>query len=115
MAKGRMKMKLLPWVSFDHDLHLMITRPRGILDEEKVEQAVAMLDELETTTERLFNRYSDLSKLDAIDITLPAIIRLSLHRRTVSANRPQVKSAFYVTSEATARVVKAHALLTDYS
>ena len=108
-------MKLLPWISFHHDLQLMIARPRGILNEEKMEQTVAMLREVEAKAEKPFNRYSDFSKLDAIDMSLPSIIRLSLERRTVYAKQPPVRSAFLVTSPAAARVVKAHALLTGHS
>ena len=44
-----MKLKLLPWVSFHHDLHLMIFRPRGIVDEPHIEKTVAMLEQVEQT------------------------------------------------------------------
>ena len=110
-----MKMKLLPWISFHHDHHLMIARPRGILNEAHVEQTVAMLEELEEKADRPFNRYSDLSKLDAIDLDFNFIVRIALHRRLVYAKYPPVKSAFFVTSPAAARVVKTHALVTDHS
>ena len=62
-----------------------IARPRGVLTETKLEQTVAMLEEVETKTERQFDRYSDFSKLDAIDVSLDMgqgclhIFQLSLH------------------------------------
>jgi hypothetical protein len=110
-----MKMKLLPGVSFHHDVHLMVYRPRGIVDEPHVERIVAMLEELEHKAEKPFDRYSDLSKLDAIDLRFEFVFRVSLHRRLAYADHPPVKSAFYVTSSATERIVRAHAILTDRS
>ena len=108
-------MKLSPWVSFHHDHRLMVFRPRGVLDEPQVVKIVDMLDQLEKEAHQPFNRYSDLSKLDAIDLRFEFIFQISLHRRQVYSKYPPVKSAFYVTSAATARVVRAHAILTDRS
>jgi hypothetical protein len=110
-----MKKKLLPYVSFHHDLHLMVFRPTGIVDEPHVEKTVAMLEKVEEETDQPFNRYTDLSKIDAIDLRFEFIFRISLHRRLVRAKQPPVKSAIYVTSPATARVARTHVLLTDRS
>lgn len=110
-----MKMKLPRWVSFHHDHRLMVFRPLGILDEPEVERTVAMLEQLEKEADRPFNRFSDLSKLDAINLGFEFIFRISLHRRLVYSKSPPVKSAFYVTSPATNRIVRAHAILTDRS
>ena len=82
-------MKLLPWTSFHHDLRLMVFRPRGILDEPQVEKVIAMLEKAEAEADRPFNRYSNLSKLDAVDLRMgllfasPSIAGLStrsIHR-----------------------------------
>lgn len=110
-----MKMKLPRWVSFHHDHRIMVFRPLGVLDEREVERIVAMLDRLEEEADRPFNRFSDLSKLDAIDLSFEFIFRISLHRRLIYSKYPPVRSAFYVTSPATARVVRAHGILTDKS
>ena len=53
--------------------------------------------------------------LHAFDLDFDFVFRISLHRRLVYANRPPVKSAFYVNSPAIARIVKLHALLTENS
>ena len=108
-------MKLPRWVSFHHDHRLMVFRPLGVLDEPEVEKTVAMLEQLEKEADQPFNRFSDLSKLDAIDLSFEFIFRISLHRRLIYSKHPPVRSAFYVTSPATARVVRAHAILTDRS
>lgn len=93
----------------------MIYRPRGILTEHSLVKLVEFLEAAEDQAKAPFRRFTDLSKLDALDIDFKTMIRLSLHRRTSYSKRPSVKSAFYVTSPASARVVKVHVLLTDHS
>lgn len=110
-----MKMKLPPHVSFHHDLRLMAWRPRGILEENQISQIVEFLDKEEDRAEKPFNRFADLSKLDAVDLDPDFILRVSLRRRLVYAERPAVRVAFYVTSEAVARFVQIHVLATDQS
>jgi hypothetical protein len=110
-----MKMKLPPDVSFHHDLRLMVWRPRGILGEKAVNKIVALLEQEEDRATKSFDRFTDVSKLDAIDLGLHFVSRVSLHRRSVYAQRPPVKSAFYVTSEAVERIVKIHVLTTSHS
>lgn len=110
-----MKMRLLPWVSFHHDKRLMIFRPRGIVDEPHVERTVAMLERVETEEKEPFDRYSDLSKLDAVDLRHEFVFRICLHRRLFYAKFPPVKSAIYATSPATTRIARTHVLLTDHS
>jgi hypothetical protein len=93
----------------------MVYRPRGILTEDRIQEIVEMLNEHEATADKPFNRFTDLSKLDALDVDFKTMIRVSLHRRLTYAQYPAAKSAFYVTSPAAARVVKVHVLLTDHS
>lgn len=110
-----MKRKLPPNVIFHHDLHLMAYRPRGILDEEEVNRIVGWLEAEEDRAEHPFDRFTDTSRLDAVNLEFDFVFRISLHRRLVYAHRPAVKSAFYVTSPATERIVRIHALLTEHS
>ena len=110
-----MKMKLLPWVMFHHDIRLMVFRPKGVVDEPHIEKTIAMLEGVEEKADQPFDRYTDLSRLDAIDLSFKFIFRVSLHRRISYGKNPPVKSAFYVTSAATARVAKIHIMLTEHS
>ena len=110
-----MKIKLPPNVLFHHDLQLLVFRPRGILREKEINRIVAFLEEAEDRAAKPFNRFTDNSKLDAVDVDFQFVFRISLHRRLVYAKRPPVKSAFYVNSPAIARIVKLHALLTERS
>ena len=89
----------------------MVLRPTGIVDEPHVERIIAMLEKVEEEADEPFDRYTDLSKIDAVDLRFAFIFRISLHRRLY----PPVKSAIYVTSPATARVARTHVLLTDRS
>ena len=110
-----MKMKLPPRVAFHHDIRLFVWRPRGVLQEKQISEVVEFLEKEEERAEKPFNRFTDTSELDAINSDPYFILRVSLHRRAVYAQRPPVKSAFYVTSEAVARIVQIHVLATDCS
>ena len=80
-----------------------------------MQAVVEFLEKAEDKAVAPFHRFTDLSKLDALDIDFKSMIRISLHRRLSYAQHPPVKSAFYVTSPAAARVVKVHVILTDHS
>ena len=110
-----MKTELPPDISFHPAPRLMVYRPRGILTEDRLVSVVEFLEKVEDQASQPFHRFTDLSKLDALDIEFKSIIRLSLHRRLTYGQHTPIKSAFYVTSPAAARVVRVHVLLTDHS
>ena len=93
----------------------MLWRPRGILDQSIVNEIVVFIDTAEARADKPFNRFADLSALDAIDLNFNFVFHIALHRRLSYAPNLPVKSAFYVTSPATAHYAKLHAMLTDYS
>src|SRR5436190_6074215 len=104
----------LGWL-FHHDVHLMVFRPRGIISKKRLDAAIALLELTENQAHIPFNRFTDLSKLDAIDVDFKTMFRFSLHRRIFYERRDPVKSAILVTSPAAEHVAKIHALLTDFS
>jgi len=108
-------MKLPRDVLFHHDLRLMVFRPRGVLDEKRVDEIVAFLENEEKRAHNPFDRFSDLSKLDIIDLNFHHVFRVSLHRQLNYAKRLSVKSAFYVTCQEAADIVKLHATVTEGS
>ena len=108
-------MKLPAHVLFRKDLSLILWRPRGILDQALVSEVVAFIDTAEKRASQPFNRFTDLSALDMVDLNFKFVFGIALHRRLSAAPKPAVKSAFYVTSPATTHYIKLHALLTDYS
>ena len=92
----------------------MLWGPRGILDEALVNEVVAFTDAAEEKAQP-FNRFIDLSALDAVDLNFKFVFHVALHRRLAAQERSPVKAAFYVTSKATTHYVKLHAMLTDFS
>lgn len=110
-----MKQTPPPDIVFHPSARLLVYRPRGILSEHRINEIVAFLEKEEDAAEAPFNRFTDLSKLEALDLDVNAMIRISLYRRLAYGNHRPVKSAFYVTSPDAARLIKVHVLLTDHS
>jgi len=80
-----------------------------------VKEIVAFIDVAEERASKPFNRFTDLSALNMVDLNFKFVFHIGLHRRLASAPHSPVKSAFYVTSPKTAHYAKLHAMLTDYS
>ena len=110
-----MQQSLPPDVLFHSEARLLVYRPRGILSEHRINAIIAFLEKEEDAAYTPFNRFTDLSKLDALDLDVNAMIRISLYRRLAYGKYPPVKSAFFVTSPDTVRLLKVHVLLTDQS
>ena len=108
-------MKLPAHVLFRKDLSLILWKPRGVLNQSKVNGIIAFIEAVEKRNSKPLNRFNDLSALDAVDLNFDFVFHVALGRRLSAAPRPAVKSAFYVTSEATTHYAKLHAVLTDYS
>jgi|SRR5947209_2658075 len=110
-----MKMKLPANVLYHHDLRLMVWRPRAILNEKAVNIIIAFMAREEARANQPFDRFSDTSYIDAIDLNFHYIFHVSLFRRLSCTGRPPVKSAILATSSATARYGRIHALITQGS
>ena len=93
----------------------MLWKPHGVLDEPLVNEVVAFAETAEKRTIKPFNRFIDLSALDMVDLNFKFVFHVALARRISAAAKPAVKSAFFITSPATAHYAKLHAMLTDYS
>ncbi len=108
-------MKLPAHVLFRKDLSLIMWKPRGVLNEASVNEIVVFVGTAEARSSKPFNRFCDLSALDAVDLNFKFVFDVALHRRLTYAGNPAVKAAFYVTSPTTAHYTKLHKLLNDYS
>jgi hypothetical protein len=108
-------MKLPAHVLFRKELSLILWKPHGVLDEPLVNEIVAFIETAERRASKPFNRFTDLSALDMVDLNFKFVFHIALGRRLSAAPKPAVKSAFYVTSPATEHYIKLHAMLTDYS
>jgi hypothetical protein len=87
----------------------------GRLDEAIVNEIVVFIGTAEARSSKPFNRFADMSALDAVDLNFKFVFDVALHRRLAYAGNPAVKSAFYVTSPTTVHYSKLHKLLNDYS
>ena len=107
-------MELPADVEYAENANLFIWRPRGVLSEALVDRIIVFVREQEETLGRSFDRFTDLSALDAVDLNFNYVFHIALYRRLSYAGG-KVKSAFYASSSDAAHYAKLHALLTDHS
>ena len=108
-------MKVPAHVLFRKELSLILWKPQGVLDENIVNGVVAFIETAERRTIKPFNRFTDMSALDMVDLNFKFVFHVALFRRLSAMPKPPVKSAFYVTSRASAHYARLHAMLTDHS
>ena len=108
-------MKLPPELQFHDDLHLLIYRPHGVIDEAAVKKVVSVLEDLEAKLQEPFNRFTETLAADEIELNFEYVIKFSLHRRLSYAGHPPVKSAILATDSTMIHYGKLHALLTQGS
>jgi hypothetical protein len=108
-------MKLPPELEFHEDIQLLIYRPHGVIDEAAVKKLVTVLEELEATLEKPFNRFSDTLGADEVELNFKYVIQISLCRRLSYAGHPTVKSAILATDATMIHYARLHALLTQGS
>jgi len=107
-------MELPADVEYVEDANLFIWRPRGVLSEALLNKIIVFVREQEDTLGRSFNRFTDLSALNAVDLNFDYVFHIALYRRLSYAGG-KVKSAFYVSSSDAEHYAKLHAVLTDHS
>jgi hypothetical protein len=108
-------MKLPPELEFYEDIHLLIYRPHGVIDEAAVKKIVSVLEDLEDRLEKPFNRFSDTLAADEVELNFKYVIQFSLCRRLSYAGHPPVKSAILATDATMIHYARLHALLTQGS
>ena len=108
-------MRLRPDMEFHEDIRLFIYRPRGLLNEASVDRAVTVLEELEANQKEPFNRFSDASAIDRVELNYQYVIQVSLYRVLKYADRPPVKSAILATDSTIAHYFQLHAIITEDS
>jgi hypothetical protein len=104
-----------PGVECLESARLFIWRPRGVLDEGVLNKILAFLVGQEGRFGRPFNRFTDLTVIDAVDLTFKYVFHFALYRRLSRVGREPLKSAILATAPEVTRYVKLHALVTDRS
>jgi hypothetical protein len=108
-------MKLPLDVAFHEDIRLLIYRPRGVIDEPAIKEIVSVVEDLEAKLQEPFNRFSDTSAADEVELNFKYVIQVSLCRRLSYAGHPPVKSAILATDSTMIHYARLHALLTQGS
>lgn len=86
-------MKLPPDVEFHEDIHLLVYRPVGLIDEAAINNILAVVERLEIERRNAFNRFYDMSGATKVDLNLKYVTDASIHRRLSHRGRKSVKSA----------------------
>jgi hypothetical protein len=108
-------MKLPPDVQFHEDIHLLVYRPRGLLNEAVVNKIIKVIGELEAKLKEPFNRFFDTLGHDDVELNFRYVIHVSLYRRLTYVKWPPIKSAILATNSTIIHYAKLHALLTQGS
>ena len=108
-------MKLPPELEFHDDLHLLVYRPHGVIDEEAVKKVVDVLENLEAKLQKPFNRFFDTLGADDVELNFKYVIQVSLCRRLSYSGHPPVKSAILAADATMIHYARLHALLTQGS
>ena len=108
-------MDLPPEIEFHEDIRLFVYKPRGLLDEVEVSRVVNILGELEKNQKEPFNRFSDTSAIERLELNYHYVIQVSLYRVMTYADRPPVKSAMLATDSTVAHYFQLHAIITKDS
>ena len=102
-------------VEFHEDIHLLIYRPCGVLNEQSVNKITSIVGELEATLQEPFNRFFDTLGHDEVELNFRYIIQISLYRVLSYGDRSPVKSAILATDSTIAHYCQLHAIITQDS
>lgn len=108
-------MHVTPDVDFFKDAKLFVWRPRGVLNEAQVGKILTFLVEQEKKFARPFDRFTDTSGLEGVELSFKFVFHVALYRRLSRLGQEEIKSAFFVTDPEIGRYLKLHALVTDHS
>ena len=107
--------KLPPDIFFKPAIHLLVWRPRGLLNEGAVNKVIAFIRDIEAKSDDNELRFIDTSGLNAIALNFRYVFHVALYRRTSRMGKRSIKSAFLVKNPEFEHYFKLHAILTDHS
>lgn len=108
-------MKLPPDIEFHENIRLFIYRPHGLPNEASVNKVISVLAALEAKLKEPFNRFSDTSEVDGVDLNYRYVIQISLYRVLWLTDRPPVKSAILATDSTIVHYYQLHAIIAEGS
>src|SRR2546421_12194882 len=104
-------MSLPPDVQCVDAAQLLVWRPCGILDQRKVDKIIVFVTEQENKFGKSFNRFTDISRLDSVDLTFNYVFHVALYRRLSRRGRTNIQSAFLVPNARVSQYIRLHGLL----
>jgi hypothetical protein len=102
-------------VIFHEDIDLLVWKPVGIVTKPIVNTILSFLDHHETVHPRPFDRFTDTSVQEAMELNHEYVFQVALYRRMIFADRPPAKSAFYVIKPEIAEFIRIHAMVSNRS
>jgi hypothetical protein len=108
-------MELPPEIEFHQDIRLLIYRPSGLIDEAAINKVISVIEDLEASTQKPFNRFSDTTDAHEVELNFRYVISVSLHRRLFHKGRAPVKSAILATDSTVVHYARLVMLLTEGS
>jgi hypothetical protein len=69
-------MKLPPEIQFYEDAHLLVYRPRGLLNEASVNKVINVIEDLEASKQKPFNRFLDTLEHDEVELNFRYVINV---------------------------------------
>src|SRR5438874_13296930 len=106
-------MSLPPDVQCVDAAQLLVWRPLGILDQRKVDKIIAFVTEQENRFGKSFNRFTDISRLDSVDLSFNYVFHVALYRWLSRRGRTLIQSPFLVPNAEVSRYINLPALITD--
>ena len=74
---------------------LLTWHPRGLFDDQMADQVISLIEWEECIEDAQFNRFTDFSGLERLDLSIAHLFVIAAHRSEMAAS---VKSAFYSTT-----------------
>ena len=102
-------------MTFHDDIDLLVWKPVGIVTERLVNAILDFLDHHELDHPRPFNRFTDTTALEAMELNPHYIFQVALYRRMIFTGQPLSKSAFCVIKPEIAELIRIHAVVTSKS
>jgi uncharacterized protein (DUF2384 family) len=108
-------MKPPPDVEFRKDIRLLVYRPKGLINEAEINRVIGIIEGIEAASQEPFNRFSDTSETQEVELNFRYVIQASLHRRLAHKGRVSVKSAILATNSTIIHYARLLILLTEGS
>lgn len=97
------------YIKVDEDRRLLLCRPTGVFDIKLAEEILHFLEGWESSRQGGYNRLCDMTRLDAIHLSVAEIKQVALRRRLFNVNPVHVKTAFLADNPLTFGIVAMYA------